>query len=205
PSRGKTSSATRQQAELEAAIDLDPTLIRARLALLSMRLNRGELPEVIDELEAIPDTALVGSGGLHLAMLRYEAYRRRGSDFQAERALETAAAIHPRSCDVLMARRELIRERTQVAAEDEIAQQLAQCPGSVPLRARLAVERQRFDDAEALWVEQLARVPDDIDAMEALAGIAVAAGRYDEAAQWHEKMLTIAPYRAVSQIELADL
>ncbi|MFO7562930.1 MAG: hypothetical protein R6X02_09840 [Enhygromyxa sp.] len=205
PTRGKTSSATRQQAELEDALALDPSLARARLALLSMRLDRGDLPEVLEELEAIPDSSVPGSGRLHLAMLRYEAYRRRGSDFQAERALEAAAAIHPSSCDVLMARRELIRERNQVEAEDRIAQELAQCPGSVPLRARLAIERQRFDEAEALWVEQLARVPDDIDAMDALAKIAVAAGRFDEAAQWHERMLEIAPYRALSQIELADL
>lgn len=206
PTRGRTNSAARQQAELEDALALDPTLARTRLALLSMRLNRGELPEVIAELEAIPEDAFSGSGGgLQLALLRYEAYRRRGSDVQAERALAVATAIHPNSCEVLMARRELIRERAQVEAEDRIAQELAQCPGSVPLRARLAVERQRFAEAEALWVEQLARVPDDIDAMDALAGIAVAAGRFDEAARWHQRMLEIAPYRAISQIELADL
>jgi tetratricopeptide (TPR) repeat protein len=205
PSRGKTSSGARQEAELDETLAIDPKLTRAQLELLSMRLNRGELPEVIEELEAIPDDRIPGSGGLYLAMLRYEAYRRRGSDFQAERALTAAIAIHPDNCDVLMARRELVLERNQVAAEDELGKALAQCPGSVPLRARLAVERQRFDEAEALWKEQLDRVPDDIDAMDALAGIAVASGRYDEAVQWHEKMLAIAPYRAVSQIELADL
>jgi tetratricopeptide (TPR) repeat protein len=205
PSRGKSSSAARQQEELQVALELDPTMSRAQLELLSMRLARDELPEVIAALEAIPDARIPGSGGLHLAMLRYQAYRRRGSDFQAERALAAAEAIHPDNCDVLMARRDLILERNQVAAEDELGKALAQCPGSVPLRARLAVERQRFDEAQALWIEQLDRVPDDIDAMEALAAIAVAAGRYDEAAKWHEQMLAIAPYRALSQIELADL
>ncbi|HVI01406.1 MAG TPA: hypothetical protein VM869_21960, partial [Enhygromyxa sp.] len=208
PSRGKTSSATRQQAELEQALDIDAKHARAELELLAMRLNRGELEEVIEALEAIPDGKIPGSGRLHLEMLRYRAYRQRGSDFQAERALAAAAAGHQHVTVAGVAHRrsrELILERNQVAAEDQLAQELARCNGSVPLRARLAVERQRFDEAEALWIEQLARVPDDIDAMEALAGIAIAAGRFDEAAQWHTKMLAIAPYRALSQIELADL
>lgn len=205
PSRGKTSSAARQQAELEQALAIDPAHARSQLEILAMRLNRGELQEVIEALEDIAEGQVAGSGALHLEMLRYRAYRQRGSDFQAERALAAAAAIHPDNCDVLMARRELARERNQVAVEDQLAQELAKCPGSIPLRARLAIERQRFDEAEALWVEQLARVPDDIDAMEALAGIAIAAGRFDEAAQWHERMLAIAPYRALSHIELADL
>ena len=205
PSRGKTSSAARQQAELEQAVALDPSLIRPELALLSMRLDRGDVAEVLEALEAVPSDRVIGAGAVLLEMLRYDAYRRRGSDYQAERALEAAAAIHPSSCDVLMARRELARERNQVGIEDQLAASLEQCPGSVRLRARLAVERQRFDEAEALWVEQLDRVPDDIDAMEALAEIAVAAGRFDEAQAWHEKMLGLAPYRALSQIEIADL
>jgi cellulose synthase operon protein C len=204
PSRGRTSSGARQQAELEITLALDPAHLRAQLSLLSMRLDRGEVPEVVAALEALPELGM-SAGGLLVNMLRYEAYRRRGSDYQAEQALERAAAIHPGSCDVLMARRSLIRERNQVVAEDQIAQSLARCGGSLRLRARLAVERQRFDEAEALWVEQLARIPDDIDAMEALAELAVAAGRYDEAAQWQRKMLSLAPYRALSHIELADL
>jgi cellulose synthase operon protein C len=205
PSRGKTSSATRQQRELAAAVALDPKLVRPELALLSMRLDRGEVAEVVEALEAIPRDRVIGSGTVMLEMLRFQAYRRRGSDYQAERALEAAAAIHPSSCDVLMARRELVRERNQVIAEDQLGVSLEQCPGSIRLRARLALERQRFDEAKALWVEQLDRVPDDVDAMDALADIAVAAGRYDEAASWHRQMLSIAPYRALSQIELADL
>lgn len=205
PTRGKTSSSTRQQAELELGVALDPQLVRAELSRLSMRLDRGELLEVVEALEALPNDHIQGPGGLLLALLRFEAYRRRGSDFQAEQALELASAINPSSCEVLMARRSLARERHQVAAEDQIAKSLEQCPGNVRLRAQLALERQRFAEAEALWVEQLVRVPDDIDAMEALAGIAVADGRYDEAADWQQKMLSIAPYRALSQIELADL
>ncbi|PRP93838.1 Lipopolysaccharide assembly protein B [Enhygromyxa salina] len=205
PSRGKTSSATRQQSELEQSLALDPSLARAQLSLLSLRLDRGEVAEVVEELEAMPDSAVSGAGALMLAMLRFDAYRRRGSDFQAEQALEVAAAIHPQSCDVLMARRELIRERTQVVAEDQLTEDLAKCPGSIGVRARLAVQRQRYDEAAALWTEQLDRIPDDIDAMDALAEIAIADRRYDDAIAWHQRTLAIAPYRALSQIELADL
>jgi tetratricopeptide (TPR) repeat protein len=205
PSRGKTSSAARQQASLERALELDPSLGRARLSLLSLRLDRGEVAEVVEELEAIPTDVFSGTGKLLMSMLRFDAYRRRGSDFQAEQALERAAAINPQSCDVLMARRELIRERAQVAAEDQITAELARCPGSIGIRARLAVQRQRYDEAAALWQERLDRIPDDLDAMDALAEIAVARGDYDEAIAWHERMLELAPYRALSQVELADL
>ncbi|NVB41478.1 hypothetical protein G6O69_26810 [Pseudenhygromyxa sp. WMMC2535] len=210
PSRGRTNSAARQQAELELALALDPSMAQARLALLSMRLARGEEVEVLEALEALDalpttDAAALGRDSLSFALLRYEAYRRRGGDFQAERALEHASAIHPGNCEVLMARRELARERNQVAVEAQIVEALAECPGSLGLRARLAVERERLDEAEALWREQLTRVPDDIDAMAALAEIAVTAGRYDEATGWHREILGYTPYRALSQIELADL
>lgn len=205
PSRGKTSSGTRQQAELESALALDPSLARARFSLLSLRLDRGEVVEVVEALEAIPEDAVSGAGALLLSMLRFDAYRRRGSDFQAEQALASAIAVNPDNCEVLMARRELIRERTQVAAEDEIAIELAKCPGSVGVRARLAAQRQRYDDARALWTERLSQIPDDLDAMQALAEIAIATGDYEESAAWQQRMLDAAPYRALSNLELADL
>jgi tetratricopeptide (TPR) repeat protein len=205
PTRGKTSSATRQQGELERALELDPTLGRAQLSLLSLRLGRGDVAEVVEALEAIPVDSFEPIGELLLSMLRFEAYRARGSDFQAEQALTRAAAIHPNNCDVLMARRELIRERAQVAAEDRLIEQLASCPGSIGLRASLAMQRGRHDEARALWQEQLDRMPDDIEAMEALVQIAVAGARYDEAIAWHQRMLELAPYRALSHVELADI
>ncbi|KIG14767.1 hypothetical protein DB30_06353 [Enhygromyxa salina] len=205
PSRGKTSSAARQQAELEIALGLDPSLGRAHLSLLSMRLDRGEVAEVVEALEDIPHDAVSGAGALLLSMLRFDAYRRRGSDFQAEQALAAAIAINPDNCEVLMARRELIRERTQVAAEDQISAELAKCPGSVGVRARLATQRQRYDEARGLWTERLTQIPDDLDAMQALADIAIAAGDYDQAASWQRRLLEAAPYRALSNLELADL
>jgi tetratricopeptide (TPR) repeat protein len=205
PTRGKTVSAARQQAELERALELDPSLGRAQLSLLSLRLDRGEVPEVVEALEAIPTDAFAPTGELLLSMLRFEAYRARGSDAQAEQALTRAAAINPNNCDVLMARRELIRERAQVAAEDQLIQQLAPCAGSLSLRASLAMQRGRYDDAEALWQAQLQRMPDDLEAMEALVEIAVAQAKWEDAIGWHQRMLELAPYRALSHVELADL
>jgi tetratricopeptide (TPR) repeat protein len=205
PTRGKTSSAARQQAELERAVALDPSLGRAQLSLLSLRLDRGDVAEVVEALEAIPANSFAPAGELLLAMLRFEAYRTRGSDYQAEQALAKAAEIHPNNCDVLMARRELIRERAQVAAEDVLIEQLARCPGSLSLRASLAMQRGRLDQARELWQAQLERMPDDLDAMEALVEIAVAGAHYDEAIGWHQRMLELAPYRALSHVELADI
>ena len=205
PTRGKTVSATRQQAELERSLELDASLGRAHLSMLSLRLERGDVAEVVEALEAIPPDTYAPTGEVLLSMLRFEAYRARGSDAQAEQALEKAAAIHPSNCDVLMARRELIRERAQVAAEDRLIEQLTRCSGSLALRASLATQRGRHDEAEALWQEQLERMPDDLEAMEALVELAVAQEHYDEAIDWHKRMLALAPYRALSHVELADL
>lgn len=205
PTRGKTSSAARQQASLERSLEIDPSLGRAQLSLLSLRLARGDVAEVVEALEQIPADSFAPTGELLLAMLRFEAYRARGSDYQAEQALAKAAAIHPNNCDVLMARRELIRERAQVAAEDVLIEQLARCAGSLGLRASLAMQRGRNDEARELWQAQLERIPDDLEAMEALVEIAIAGAHYDEAIGWHQRMLDLAPYRALSHVELADI
>jgi tetratricopeptide (TPR) repeat protein len=202
PSRGRSTSSARQQAELERALALDPGLDRARLALLSVLLERGDAAEVVEKLEALPPDQLEGLSG---AMLSYDAYRARGSDLQAEQALARAAKIHPQNCDVLMAQRDLARERSQVGREDELTAALTKCPGTLGLRATLAQQRQRIPEAIALYTEKLERAPDEIDSMVALAALAIAAGQWDDAIAWHEKMLAMAPYRAVSRLALADL
>jgi|GEM_PF-1283201 len=212
PSRGRISSTTRQQAELETALEIEPSMTRALLGTLSLRLNRGEVAEVVEVFEALDSEPESSDGServslenLPAAILRYQTYRARGSEHKADQALELAALLHPASCDVLLARREQARDRNQVEVEDQLAEDLRSCPGSVGLRARLALRRQRLEVARGLWAQRLDQIPDDMDAMDAMAEIAVADGRYDEAIAWHEKMLSFAPYRALSHIELADL
>ncbi len=202
PSRGRTTSSARQQAELERALELDPGLDRARLGLLSVLLGRGDAAEVVDELEALPPDQLEGLSG---ALLAFEAYRARGSDLQAERALAKAAALHPENCDVRMAQRDLARERNQVVREDELTAALATCPGTLGLRAGLAQRREQIADAVTLYTEKLGRTPDEIESMVALADLAIAAGKWADAIAWHEQMLVLAPYQAVSRLTLADL
>lgn len=202
PSRGKSSSGVRQQTQLERALELDPGLKRAHLQLLEQRLNRGESAEVVEAFEDLEHT---GNDSLLLALLRYEAYRAEGSDVQSQAALEVAAAYHPTNCEVLAAQREQARDRGQIEAEDALVEVLERCPGSLAMRARQATARQRIEAAKALWSEQLDRVPDDMEAMEALAQLAVTAGNYAEAIAWHDRILRLAPYRAVSMVALADL
>ncbi|MFV8756825.1 DUF3857 domain-containing protein [Nannocystaceae bacterium ST9] len=202
PSRGRSTSSARQQAELERALELDVGLDRARMALLSVMLERGDAADVVTKLEALPADQLEGLAG---AMLAYDAYRARGSDLQAERALARAAAIHPDNCDVLMAQRDLARERNQVAREDQLTAALAKCPGTLGMRAGLAQRREQIPAAIDLYTEKLGRTPDEIESMVALADLAIAAGKWEDAIAWHEKMLVLAPYRAVSRLALADL
>lgn len=202
PSRGKSTSSARQQAELERALALDAGLDRARLALLSVLLSRGDAAEVVEALDELAPDQLEGLAG---NLLRFDAYRARGSDLQAERALVAAAALHPDNCDVLLAQRELARERSQVELEDQLAAKLAHCPGSLGLRAELAARRERLPDALALYGEKLERTPDELDTMDSLAALAMTAADWTSAIAWHEKMLALAPYRAVSRLALADL
>lgn len=202
PSRGRSASGTREEEALRRALALDPGSDRSRLRLLQRSLERGESQDVITELEELPDDQL---GGLYGHLLRFDAYSAAGSELLAEQALTSAASVHPDHCEVLVAKRNLARNRSRTTQEDELIQRLAACPGTLALRARNARLRGKDEVARALYEEKLGRSPDDLDTMESLAALAITEGDYDKARGLYETVLEYAPYRTGTHIGLADL
>ncbi|MBL8946372.1 MAG: hypothetical protein JNK45_24615 [Myxococcales bacterium] len=201
PSRGRTVSLAREQAALDRALKRDPRAAAARLRQYELMLERGEHAEVIDAL-ASKDAALPGLRG---ELLRARAYLQAGDERRCDDAIARAATMSPGNCRVLAMQRGRAREKDDVAREDEVTRALARCGGSLELRAGLAQRRGRFDEAEGLWREALARVPDDLDALESLARLQVAQDDVQGATATLRDVLVRNPLRASAQVVLADI
>lgn len=202
PSRGTTVSVAREQSALEASLKKDPKLDAARLRLYEIMLGRGDDKDVVAALQALDEDRLTGVRGI---LLRFRALRSVGNEARAEALLEEAAQTHPDNCSITMTRRSLAQERADVKAEDELTEALAQCGGTLELRARLAQTRHRWDEAEALWSEALERVPDDIDVLESLARLAAIRGDEEAARARLQRVLELNPQRVGVHVGLADL
>jgi tetratricopeptide (TPR) repeat protein len=202
PTRGPTASTARQQAALEAALELDPDLAAAKVALLRTRLGRGELADVASEINLLPENAFPGLEG---ALFRYSVWRQRGNELLADAALARAAEINPESCRVRSLQLSLAAERERVAEVDRLIESVADCPGSHDERAQHALRRGRIDDARTIWTGRLSEQPDDLEAHGALAMLATVDERWDEAIEHHRAILAVAPYRGSSRVAMADL
>ncbi|MBK8237647.1 MAG: tetratricopeptide repeat protein [Deltaproteobacteria bacterium] len=201
PTRGRTVSLAREQAALATALRLDPKLAIARLRQLELQLERGEVAEVV---EAIEDPAQV-LPGLRGELLKARAHLTRGDEAKGDAAIARAAKLAPGNCRVLAMQRSRARDEDDVKREDAISQRLAQCGGTIELRAQLAQRRGRFAEAEALWHEAIDRVPDDLEAMEALARLQLTRGEVAKAKDVVGKVLARNPLRAAGHVMLADI
>ena len=202
PSRERTASAARERRALERALAGDPALDRARIRLLEVGLDRGDVADVLEELEALPAGALDHLAG-HL--VRYRAYLARGSEPLAEAALARAAALHPGSCEVLKEQRGLAARRLELGREQELAEAARRCPGTLSVRAGLARRRGDFAAARALMEQALDRTPDDADFLAALADLEIADRRLDAALAARARLLDLNPYSPRARIGIADL
>ncbi|MBX7083241.1 MAG: tetratricopeptide repeat protein [Nannocystaceae bacterium] len=201
PTRGRTVSLAREQAALQRAIDLDGRLAAARLRLLELQLERGDVTEVVTTLEDRA-TVLPGLRGL---LLRARAYLARGDEGKGDAAIASAAKLAPDNCRVLLMQRSRARDQDDVRREDALGKQLERCGGSLELRAQLAQRRGRFAEAEALWHEAIERVPDDLDALEALARLQLVQGKPEAARASLQAVLARNPLRVSAQVVLADI
>ncbi|MCA9688797.1 MAG: tetratricopeptide repeat protein [Myxococcales bacterium] len=201
PSREATASKARQRKALERAIELDPSLDRARIRLLEMGLERGEHLEVLEQLAAMPKALHNVDGEL----LRFRAQVAGGNEYAAEQALARAAELHADSCQVLSTQRAVARGRNDVGREDAVVARMAECPGTLGLRAQLAFQRGDYEAARALLGEQLDRTPDDLDALTMLGDVAVAEGRLEEALTLRRRVLEFQPFSASARLSVPDL
>lgn len=202
PSRERTASTSRQREAIEEALQLDPTLDRARVGLYELDLDKGEVQEVLDALAALPKDALQHVPG---EMIRFQAYFARGNEPLAEAALARAAKLNPSSCAVLKAQRTIAQRRNEVAREDALTTELERCPGTTGTRARLAFRRGRTAEARQLLLKLLDRTPDDIDVIEELAQLEISEGKYAEAIAWRRKILALRPFGARTLLATADI
>ncbi len=202
PSRGHTVSLAREVEALERALELDPSLDAVRLRLLATKRDRGEDDEVEQQLRALGEGRLRGVDG---ELMRFSVFLGQGNEYLAEQALARAAERSPGSCKVLVAQRTLARERADVRREDEIAAALSVCSGSLGLRARLAETRGRWDEAQALWLADLERTPDDLSAHENLARVEALRGDLAASRRHLHTVLRFNPFRVGSHLALADL
>jgi tetratricopeptide (TPR) repeat protein len=201
PSRGRTVSLSREQAALARAVDRDPKTAAARLRQYELRLERGEHAEVIEELDD-PKTSVPGVRG---DLLRARAYLQASDERRCDDVLAAALARSPGNCRVLAMQRTRARDKDDVRREDALTAELARCPGSLEIRAGLAQRRGRYEEADALWREALARVPDDLDTLEELARLQVVRGDIAGATATLDAILQRNPLRAAAQVVLADL
>jgi tetratricopeptide (TPR) repeat protein len=202
PTRERTSSAARERRALERALAKDPGLDRARIRLLEMALDRGDVAEVLAELEGLPPGMLSHVPG---EMLRYRAYLVRGSEPLAEAALARAAARSPRSCEALQEQRLLAQRRLEVEREAALTEASRRCPGTLRARASLAQRRGDFARARTLLNEALTRTPDDVEVIEALVELEIADRRFAAALALRERLLALNPFSARARIGAADL
>jgi tetratricopeptide (TPR) repeat protein len=201
PTRGRTVSLARERAALQAALKRDPKLDAARLRALGRMLERGEEAEVEEALRKLPKDRMRSVEG---ELFRVRAALARGDEARAEEALARAAKKSPNNCRVLGAQRARAREHGNVRREDEVMKKLATCSGTLELRADVAQERGRFDEARALWDEAIRRVPDDLDAIEARARLAMVEGDLEGARKLLAGVLARNPLRVGAHVALAD-
>ena len=201
PSRGRTISATREREALERALKADPSLDAARLRLYEMQLERGEDKQVASDLRGLADDRLRTLRG---ELLRWRIHLSRGSEYAASNALDRAAKINPDACSVLNARHLMARHRDAVKDVDNAIDRLRSCPGTLGLRAHVALDRGQTTQAQDLWIEKLARVPDDTGTLRRLARLHTGLGRDAEAQKLLEKRLALNPMSATSHLDLID-
>ncbi len=201
PSRGRSVSLAREQAALGRARKRDRQAAAARLRQYELMLERGEQTEVIEALGREQG----GVPGLRGDLLRARAYLQAGDEGRADGAIAAAAKRSPGNCRVLAMQRGRARENDDVAREDAVTAGLARCGGSLELRAGLAQRRGHFEESEALWREAIARVPDDLDALESLARLQTAKGDRAGAIATLRSILGRNPLRASALVVLADL
>jgi hypothetical protein len=194
----------RAEAELRAALSLDPGHDAARIALAALLRRQGRLDETEELLAATPAPDVPRRGrDASLALARARLAEARGLLESAEASAAQAIAGGA-GCRALELGRDLASRRRAVSAEDERVRALASCRDG---RERLADHlRRRGDPAGA--VAALAPVvearPWAIEPAVALAAAHVAAGDPARAVRVLEALRAVWPRSARVEKKLAD-
>jgi tetratricopeptide (TPR) repeat protein len=204
---------------LRAAVAVDPGLARAWQALAVAELEDDRHREAMDAAAAAVRAA---PGWWAPELMRAHAHKMRGLDFDADRALEAAAAkaglgdlgaassvsssgdaAANAPCQVLEALRRNAEERRQLARAERLARAVDGCSG---VEARVDRLRLRGDTAGAIAaLEAALRLdPERDDLTSDLSQLLAAAGRHGEALAALAARVAEEPWNPSRQIRLAD-
>ncbi|HSP77462.1 MAG TPA: DUF3857 domain-containing protein, partial [Myxococcaceae bacterium] len=171
--RGRTTR------DLEATLAKDPGDVAALLLRAELALNESQPSSAMEALKTA--RAAVTPPGWPVHLLEARAALALGVESHAEESLDAAPQAPPGLCEAQALRYGLARRRDAVARADEAVAELEGCPGALLRAAEHARMRGDVERAAALYQEQLARGPGDVDTGLSLASALLALRRYDEA------------------------
>ncbi|HEX4665283.1 MAG TPA: tetratricopeptide repeat protein [Chthoniobacterales bacterium] len=193
---------------LENVVSRDPLNIDARLLQSDTWLVKREPKKVIPEMEKL-DHAFPGLPSAKYRLAK--AYLQEDKIPQASIALDEAVAKNPTYAEAIVARADLnLRTGQAQPAADALERVLKKNPGFKPAQLLLADAYRalgRLDDAAAIFRQQIEATPNLPDPYFFLGLIRVQQDKPDEARNYFEKVLKLAPdnFLAIDQLVVLDL
>lgn len=165
------------------------------LGLGQAMLIQGKFDAIIARIEP---AGLSADLRLEVLLMRAKAMAEKGSLLQAERELQSAVALAPRSARVRAAQGALaLRQQRPADAERLAAEALAldaNEPAVWELKASIQHVKADYDGAIAAYEKLLRLTPQNIDARVARAGLQIDRNRLDEAARDVDEILRASPH-----------
>ncbi len=200
PSKVARGRATR---DIETALSKDPGDVATLLLRAELSLNDGQASTALQTVRKA--RAVVTPAGWPVHMLEARAALALEVESQAEESAEAALQAQPGLCEGRRLGYELARRRDAVARADELVASLAGCPGALTRTADHARMRGDLERTVALYQEQLARNPGDVNAGLSVANAYVARRSFDEASATLKALSALWPRNTQVLTRLADV
>ncbi|HEX8822568.1 MAG TPA: DUF3857 domain-containing protein [Archangium sp.] len=200
PSKVARGRATR---DIETALSKDPGDVATLLLRAELALNDGQSTSALETVKKA--RAVVTPAGWPVHVLEARAALALEVESQAEESAEAALQAQPGLCEAQGLRYGLARRRDAVARTDELVASLAGCPGALSRAAEHARMRGDLERAAALYQEQLARNPGDVNTGLSLANAYVARRGFDEATSMLRALSALWPRNTQVLAKLADV
>ncbi len=179
PSRPANFGRDRARTLLRAAVAIDPQLARSRYALAGIALEDDRPREALDEALAATKAA---PAWWPPELTLHAAYRLRGLEWDADRALDRALAHAPGACSVIVTALGRAEHRRDLDAEGRLSEALAACGQDSDEQVERLRRRGDLVGVEAALRRMSAIAPDRDDAKLDLASTLLAQRRGQEAA-----------------------
>jgi len=200
PSKVARGRATR---DIETALTKDPGDVATLLLRAELSLNDGQSSSAMETVKKA--RAVVTPAGWPVHMLEARTALALEVESQAEESAEAALQAQPGLCEGKRLRYELARRRDAVARADELVASFVGCPGGLTRAADHARMRGDLERTVALYQEQFARNPGDVNAGVSLANAYTARRGFDEATATLRSLSALWPRNTQLLVRLADV